>query len=52
MRQEYIEACAQDQIWRRRWIVVRDHSNLGLTVIAYIVASVGKRLAGIWKMIP
>lgn len=52
MREEHADALANKQIWKARWIVLRDHLGLVLTVSAFFGTSVVKRVAGIWKMIP
>lgn len=51
MREEYFEALAQGATIRARWIKVRDHLALILTVVAYLFASVGKKVQGIWSAI-
>lgn len=52
MREEYAEALADKKYWKARWIIIRDHIGLGVTVAAYIGSTVVKRAVGIWKMIP
>jgi uncharacterized protein (UPF0218 family) len=52
MREEYAEALADKKYRKARWIVIRDHIGLGVTVAAYIGSTVVKRAVGIWKMIP
>lgn len=52
MREEHAEALAVGELRKARWIVVRGHLGIGLTVMSYLGATLGKRLAGIWQMIP
>ncbi|AUC53951.1 hypothetical protein CDO87_12500 [Sagittula sp. P11] len=52
MRDEHTEALARSQTWKAKWIVIRDHMNLSLTVAFYVATSLGKKVIGIWKMIP
>ena len=52
MQEEYVEALANGKKWKARWVVVRDHIGLLLTVGTYIGTTVVKRAVGIWKMIP
>jgi hypothetical protein len=51
MREEYFEALDQGQRNKARWIVVRDHIGLALTVGLYVATTVGKKVGGIWKLI-
>jgi len=51
MREEHAEALANGEVGKARWIVVRDHLWLGLTVAAYLSASVVKRVVGIWNIL-
>lgn len=52
MREEYFEALEAGKIGKARWIVLRDHLGILLTVVTYLAARVGKKVLGIWKMIP
>ena len=52
MREEHADALASGHLWKARWIVLRDHLNLGLTVAAYFTVTVMKKVTGIWKIIP
>ena len=52
MREEHATALADEDDYKAKWIVVRDHIGLGMTVVAFLAAGVGKKVAGIWKMIP
>ena len=52
MREEHADALAEGCIWKARWIVVRDHLHLGLTVAAYLSATVIKKVVSIWRIIP
>ncbi|HCF25204.1 MULTISPECIES: hypothetical protein [unclassified Novosphingobium] len=51
MREEYFEALAKGAIYHARWIKLRGHLALGLTVVAYLFASVVKKVQGIWSAI-
>lgn len=52
MRDEHAEALSEGLMHKARWILVRDHLGLGLTVAAYLAATVGKKVMGVWNMIP
>lgn len=52
MREEHAEALENRELHKARWIVVRDHFGLALTLVVYLSASFGKKLWGIWRMIP
>lgn len=52
MRDEHAEALSEGRMHKARWIVARDHFGLGLTVAAYLAATVGKKIMGVWSMIP
>ena len=52
MREEYADALSSNKVQQSRWIVFRDHLGLALVVAAYVGATVGKRILGIWKLIP
>jgi hypothetical protein len=52
MREEYLEALASEDLLKANWIVLRDHTCLGLSVFAYLGVTIGKKVSGIWKMIP
>jgi hypothetical protein len=52
MREEHAESLASGSLWKARWIVIRDHFGLCLTVGAYLSATVIKKAAGIFKIIP
>ncbi|MEL7690484.1 hypothetical protein [Citromicrobium bathyomarinum] len=50
MRDEYIDALALHRKWHARWINVRGHLGLALTVAAYLATTVGKKVVQIWKL--
>lgn len=52
MREEHFDALAEGKHWKARWIVWRDTANLWLTVLVYLVSVLGKKVQGIWKLIP
>ena len=52
MREEHANALANSKYWHARWIVIRGHGYLGLTVVTYLAANVVKTIVGIWKIIP
>lgn len=52
MREEHAEALAGSELWKAKWIVFRDHINLCLTVAFYLASSMGKKVVGLWKIIP
>lgn len=51
MREEHADALANQRTWKAKWIVIRDHMGLCLTVATYVSVSVGKKVATIWNMI-
>ena len=52
MREEHADALAGGYVWKARWVVVRDHLNLALTVAAYLGVTVIRKAVGIWRIIP
>ncbi|WP_299751385.1 hypothetical protein [uncultured Tateyamaria sp.] len=50
MREEYYEALSEDRPRKARWIIIRDHFRLILTIHSYLGASVAKSLLSFWKM--
>lgn len=52
MREEYFEALDDGRSNKARWIVVRDHFRIVITLTAYLAASLGKTVAAVWKLIP
>lgn len=51
MREEFFEALDLGHRKKARWIVVRDHIGLALTVGLYLAATIGKKVRGIWTLI-
>lgn len=51
MREEYFEALNLGHSKKARWIVVRDHIGLALTVGLYVATTMGKKVRGIWTLI-
>ena len=52
MREEYFEALDDGRGSKAKWIVVRDHFRIVITLTAYLAASLGKTVAAVWKLIP
>jgi hypothetical protein len=52
MRAEHAEALSRGEARRADWIVIRDHVWISLTIISVICASLAKKLAEIWKLVP
>lgn len=52
MREEHAGALSEGHIWKARWIVLRDHFGLCLTIGTYLSTSVVKKATAVWKLIP
>jgi hypothetical protein len=52
MRDEHAEALSRNENEKALWIVFRDHVGISLAAIAYLGVTIGKRVSGIWKLLP
>lgn len=51
MREEHAEALFAGERLKARWVIIRGHVALGLTVAAYVTVNIGKKIKGIWQII-
>jgi len=52
MRDDIFDALQNGEMIKAKWINVRDHIWLTVTVAAYVCVTIGKKLNTIWKVIP
>lgn len=52
MREEHAEALFANESKKAWWIVVRGHIGLILAIIAYLGATVLKKISGVWTLLP